>query len=456
MNLNKFNNNNKMTTAITIELYNKVYDKDIQILNLSYNQINNVCSEIGQLLNLRELYLDRNQITNVCPEIGKLLNLRVLYLYNNQINNVCPEIGQLLNLHELYLSDNQITNICPEIGRLQNLQVLHLDNNHINNVCPEIGQLLNLCVLYLYNNQINNVCPEIWQLLNLHELYLSDNQINNVCPEIERLQNLQILDLSHNQINNVCSEIGHLINLRKLYLNDNQITIIPANIIQCNNLIRIDYHNNNIEHYIPCVQRFLNRIRNTITMGTIYNNTENVHTSSIQTSVKNSIFNLLNANYEINEINEMNEMDEINNYINDSVLTIKTKQLITEYIALKETHSQLDCTFEEIFKGVWSKILTFEINTQNEVKKRLNEEMADAECKCYTGRISRLVNCLSGYTDKVSIKITDSEQIGNIISHIKRKYTDSSIGEIKQIVIKELTERKFDDNIIEEWISYID
>src|SRR3990167_7117656 len=410
MNLNKFNNNNKMTTAITIELYNKVYDKDIQILNLSYNQINNVCSEIGQLLNLRELYLDRNQITNVCPEIGQLRHLLILSLSNNQITNICPEIGQLLNLR----------------------------------------------VLYLYNNQINNVCPEIGQLLNLHELYLSDNQITNICPEIGRLQNLQVLHLDNNHINNVCPEIGHLINLRKLYLNDNQITIIPANIIQCNNLIRIDYHNNNIEHYIPCVQRFLNRIRNTITMGTIYNNTENVHTSSIQTSVKNSIFNLLNANYEINEINEMNEMDEINNYINDSVLTNKTKQLITEYIALKETHSQLDCTFEEIFKGVWSKILTFEINTQNEVKKRLNEEMADAECKCYTGRISRLVNCLSGYTDKVSIKITDSEQIGNIISHIKRKYTDSSIGEIKQIVIKELTERKFDDNIIEEWISYID
>ena len=34
--------------------------------------------------------------------------------------------------------------------------------------------------------------------------------------------------------------------------------------------------------------------------------------------------------------------------------------------------------------------------------------MNDAECKCFTGRISRLVNCLFGYTNKVSIEISDA------------------------------------------------
>jgi len=81
--------------------------------------------------------------------------------------------------------------------------------------------------------------------------------------------------------------------------------------------------------------------------------------------------------------------------------------------------------------------------------------MNNAECKCFTGRISRLVNCLSGYTNKVSIQISDAEQIGNIISLVKRKYEDSSIDKIRQIVRNELTECRFDQGIIEEWISYI-
>ena len=414
-----------MTTVATatIKLYNKIYDKNIQ-----------------------ELYLC-DEITNVCPEIGKLQNLRKLDLSDNQITNVCPEIGQLKNLQILNVSYNQVVHVCPEIGQLQNLQILDLMGNHITYMCPEIGLLQRLSKLDLRNNQITNLCPEIGQLRNLQILNLINNRITNVCPEIGQLQNLQYLNLSLNKINNICPEIGQLQNLQYLDFGNNRITIIPADIIQCNNLVRIEYHDNNIEYYIPCVQRFLDRIKNAGgTIVNIYNDGQNVHTSSIQTSIKNSIFNLLNTRYKINEVN---------NYIEDSVLTIKTKELITEYISLKETHSNLDCTFEEIFKAVWNEILTFQVDFQNEVKKRLNEEMDDAECKCFTGRISRLVNCLSGYSDKVLIHISDAEQIGNIISHVRSKYNDSDSDTIKQIVRKELTERKFKQDIINEWISYL-
>lgn len=47
--------------------------------------------------------------------------------------------------------------------------------------------------------------------------------------------------------------------------------------------------------------------------------------------------------------------------------------------------------------------------------------MKDANCKCFTGRISRLVNCLVGFYDDIKIIISDSEQIGNIISLIGKK-----------------------------------
>jgi len=415
-----------MTDAIdTIELYNKIYDKNIQELDLSNR-------------------LSSNRITDMCPKIGRLRNLQILNLSFNKINNICPEIGRLQNLRILDLSCNRINNMCSEIGQLQNLQELNLGWNEINNICPEIGQLQNLQRLSLSDNQITQICPEIGQLLNLRKLDLGFNQINNICSEIGQLQNLQILYLSGNRITNVCPEIGLLLDLRKLYLNDNRITIIPANIIQCNNLTFFRYHDNDIEHVIPCVWRFLDRIRNAGgTIINIYNDRQNVHTSSIQTSIKNSIFNLLNTHYETND------------YIDDVILTTKTKQLITEYISLDETHSNLDCTFEEIFKAVWNEILTFEINIQNEIKKRLNEEMDDAECKCFTGRISHLVNCLSGYSDKVLIQISDTEQIGNIISLVKSKHNGSSVDIIRQIVKDELTERKFDSDIIEEWISFI-
>ena len=58
---------------------------------------------------------------------------------------------------------------------------------------------------------------------------------------------------------------------------------------------------------------------------------------------------------------------------------------------------------------------------QIEIQKILNEEMQESECKCFTGRISRLVNCLSGYSDKLEIKISENEEISNIISIIMNK-----------------------------------
>ena len=34
---------------------------------------------------------------------------------------------------------------------------------------------------------------------------------------------------------------------------------------------------------------------------------------------------------------------------------------------------------------------------KNELIERLNQEMQDAECMCFTGRLSRLINVLVGY-----------------------------------------------------------
>jgi hypothetical protein len=51
----------------------------------------------------------------------------------------------------------------------------------------------------------------------------------------------------------------------------------------------------------------------------------------------------------------------------------------------------------------------------------MNIETNDAQCKCFTGRISRLVDCLNGFNTNIKINISDNEQIGNIIILIKNQ-----------------------------------
>ena len=82
--------------------------------------------------------------------------------------------------------------------------------------------------------------------------------------------------------------------------------------------------------------------------------------------------------------------------------------------------------------------------------------MQDSECKCFTGRISRLVNCLSGYSDKVRIQISETEEIGNIISVIMNKRGLKTIENLKEEVSIALKERGYADEKIVEWLEYIE
>jgi SOS response regulatory protein OraA/RecX len=73
--------------------------------------------------------------------------------------------------------------------------------------------------------------------------------------------------------------------------------------------------------------------------------------------------------------------------------------------------------------------------------------------------MSRLINCLNGIDERVSITISDNEQIGNIIITIMKKLEEKSEYTIelhRELVEKELIERGFTQDIIQIWIDSIE
>ena len=167
-----------------------------------------------------------------------------------------------------------------------------------------------------------------------------------------------------------------------------------------------------------------------------------MHTSSIQQSIKDSIFNLMknyNNDYQLN-------------IITNDILTQKTKEALIEYSNCTEIHSIMGITFEELLKAVFIEIETLE--NKDEIFEILNQEMADSICKCFTGRLSRLINCLNGFSDKVCIQISTNEEISNIIIVLKNKITDTY--ELKKAINVEMTERGYDKETIDIWIGYVE
>ena len=100
-----------------------------------------------------------------------------------------PELGNLAELRDLYLGDNQLSGgIPPELGGLENLETIDLENNRLSGgIPPEIGGLAELRKFDLSQNHLSGeIPPEIGGLVNLKSLYIRDNQLTGCIPDALR------------------------------------------------------------------------------------------------------------------------------------------------------------------------------------------------------------------------------------------------------------------------------
>jgi len=120
------------------------------------------------------------------------------------------------------------------------------------------------------------------------------------------------------------------------------------------------------------------------------------------------------------------------------------------YFQIYDVHSYFNLSYFEIFQLVFAEIESLNYNL--EIIKRLEEELNESECKCFTGRISRTVNSLNGFSDLVSINISETSQINAVMSLIKN---DFEKGKIKKEELLDSVKRRLEEyNSKEEDIEF--
>jgi hypothetical protein len=396
---------------------------------------------IEKLTNLTRLWYCNNQIPSF-DGIEKLTKLTHLYCNDNQIPSL-DGIEKLTKLTHLCCNGNKLTSL-DGIENLTNLTTLGCNGNKLTSL-DGIQQLTKLETLTCYNNQITSL-NGIENLTNLRSFACNHNQITSL-DGIEHLTNLRSLSCEYNQITSL-DGVEHLTNLTTLDCRSNQITSLNG-IENLRQLRHLGCANNPIEHIPPNINRILNRIRNG---QNVYGDGQNVHNHSIQESIRTSVKKIL----EIKPV--ICDTTTITNYIlQDTIFTDETKRILVEYQSSTDIYSVLEITFGELLMYVINRI---EVNKdKDEIKRILNTEMSESVCKCFTGRISRLVNCLAGFDPLVSIQIADNEQIANIISTVARTLTNDgtySVETHKELVKKQMEELGYSYTIIDEWVNYIE
>ena len=100
--------------------------KKVQIPKSEYDAIYELFNSVGK--GPKEFYTPDNK--------GRIRiqDNRIIYLKAGQIGlkSILESIGNLKNLKELYLFDNQLNSVPESFGNLENLKILNLGHNQLN------------------------------------------------------------------------------------------------------------------------------------------------------------------------------------------------------------------------------------------------------------------------------------------------------------------------------------
>ncbi len=475
----KFDNITKIIWGVS-KLDRKVIDNfsNLREFNCRLNEIISL-EPLSNYLNLKKLFCHSNQITSLEP-LSKCVNLRELYCGGNQITSLeplsncvnlqelhcgfnkiisleplsncvnlqelhceCTEIKSLeplsicINLRKLICSSNQIKSLEP-LSKCINLQKLYCRSNQITSLKP-LSNCLNLRVLYCDENQITSLEP-LSNCVNLQKLFCNNNQITSLEP-LSNCVNLQKLYCFKNQITSL-EPLSNCINLQKLICNNNQITSLEP-LIHLRRLNFLGYTNNPIEIPTVQIQRMLDRIWSNH-YSSIYDDSQNVHDTEIQRTVCESVQSLLK-----DPKNDFSIEDVINSNLNKSTI-----ESLVEYCQDQTIHSVHLITYHELLSLIWNRI----INSihKSELKKILEEQIADSECKCFTGRFNRTLSVLVGFFDDIKINISDKSRISAIVLNSKDKIIHYNSIKHREAATKELIDAGYIESDFKDWIDAIE
>ena len=103
---------------------------------------------IGNLTELKGLFLSNNRLVSIPDRIIDLHKLEKLHLDGNELVSMPDDIGTLSALKTLYLNDNKIVDLPVSITQLQHLKVLHLANNPIESSTFDVFHFETVANLY--------------------------------------------------------------------------------------------------------------------------------------------------------------------------------------------------------------------------------------------------------------------------------------------------------------------
>lgn len=432
------------------------YCKFLTVFNCSNNILLENLHGLKYCKLLEILYCRANSLRSF-KSISLCNNIKEIYCRGNKIESL-DGLQNMIHLEELYCFGNRLRTL-NGIEKCKNLKILDFNSNQLTTLSSLIG-CTNIVKLYCRDNQIqllhglehNNMLQIIDCSLNfiitlelLHKeslisLDCSFNRLQNLF-DIYKCNKLKYLSCTNNRINNI-DGIESCIDLKTFICDYNRINKLD-NITNLRNLRTFSFCQNPII-YNPNILRFLKRIGIINDTKTIYTNSENIHDNKIQKSINESIISLIKDDKPL-----FHNSDLLQSNISQNI-----KSILINWFDDNTLHAVHNLTIRELFEYIWQRIC--KSNYKCELLKILQDQVLEAEHKCFTGKFNRLLAVLVGFYDDIHINISDHSQISAIIISSQKKIIPYCPIIHKQIATDLLINLGYSIENIYEWIEAIE
>lgn len=178
---------------------------------------------------------------------------------------------------------------------------------------------------------------------------------------------------------------------------------------------------------------------------TVYNNAQNVHSKEVEDGIKDAIEFLQTYNIMRDEITK-DEIDlayverKVFELLEDKYTNINKDKVVVSFNRIgmdKALYSKYNCRLVHILLRIWTYISSHD--NQEELQKRLIEELEEMSDTCSSGFASRLVNSISGFGD-FSTRISWGDQINaNMFGRLNARIRNMDDLELQEKVLSQMT-----------------
>jgi len=171
-------------------------DDDVEIIDLSFNNISDIPTEITKLKKLKILFLTSNCFETI-PKCLFETNIEMLSFKQNKIKTI-NEKSLPISLKWLMLTDNFIEKLPNDFGNLINIRKLACSGNQLCDLPSSIINCKELELIRFSNNKIKNMPTFIFDLPKLCYIGLGENPCidtyENKCTNIDE-NNIKFLNV---------------------------------------------------------------------------------------------------------------------------------------------------------------------------------------------------------------------------------------------------------------------